>query len=63
MNVDSNTYENTGQDGIYANGYTTMNMALYQILNGVDPYEWRVHVTVKDYKTGKIVTEDYYPND
>ena len=40
-----------------------MNLALYQILNGVDPYEWRVHVTVKDYKTGKIVTEDYYPND
>jgi hypothetical protein len=60
--VDSSTYENMGRDGIFANGYTTTYMGLYQVTGGVDPYEWSVHVTVKDYKTGKVITEDYYPN-
>ena len=61
--VDSDTYENSGRDGIFANVYATTYMGLYQVMSGVDPYEWKVHVTVKDYKTNGIVTEDYYPTD
>ena len=61
--VDSNIYESTSTDGIFANAYTATNMGMYQVLNGVNTDEWSAHVTVKDYKTGDIVTEDYYPND
>lgn len=61
--VDSDTYENSGRDGIFVNAYATTYMGLYQVMSGVDPYEWEVHVTVKDYETNRIVTEDYYPTD
>lgn len=60
--VDSKTYENTSTDGIFANGYTATNMGMYQVLNGVNPDDWSAHVMVRDYKTKKIITEDYYPN-
>jgi len=61
--VDSNTYDNTGTDAIFANGYTATNMGMYQVLSGVNPDDWSAHVMVKDYKTDNIITEDYYPTD
>ena len=61
--VDSSAYDNTGEDGVLAHIYTTTYMGLYQVMRGVDPYEWRVHVTVKDYKTGDMIEEGDYPID
>ena len=61
--VDSNAYDNTGTDAIFANGYTATNMGMYQVLSGVNPDDWSAHVMVKDYKTDNIITEDYYPTD
>lgn len=62
VSVDRTEYEaNQPISSLYATVWSAMYLGQYQVFSGISGDNWAVHVIVKDFKTGDIITENDFP--
>ena len=61
--VDKDSYAQSGFERIASNIAVALYAGTFQVLSGVAPDDWHTTITVKDFRTGEVISDNYFPRD